>query len=118
MVYGVVKQNELPGGNMKNGLNTTYISPSLESKLSEIPDHLVTTIIAAAGYGKTRAVRWWIDENCAKDDIVFSMTVMRDLFPSSGSVLFPVLKNGQKHMTVLKRWDSLRMPAQERSWLR
>ena len=78
MVYGVVKQNELPGGNMKNGLNTTYISPSLESKLSEIPDHLVTTIIAAAGYGKTRAVRWWIDENCAKDDIVFSMTVMRD----------------------------------------
>ncbi len=63
---------------MKVGLNTTYISPMLKEKLEDIPEYLVTTVIAAAGYGKTRAIRWWVDENSSEDDIVFSMTVMRD----------------------------------------
>ena len=64
---------------MELGLNATYISPALERKLGKISECLVTTIIAAAGYGKTRAIRWWYDHNISNDNtIILNMTVMRD----------------------------------------
>ncbi len=64
---------------MELGLNATYISPALERKLGSISECLVTTIIAAAGYGKTRAIRWWYDHNINNDNtIILNMTVMRD----------------------------------------
>ena len=63
---------------MKSGLNATYISSSLREKLEVIPDYLVTTIVAAAGYGKTRAIRFWIENCSSEDDVVLSMTVLRD----------------------------------------
>ena len=64
---------------MELGLNATYISPALERKLDKISGCLVTTIIAAAGYGKTRAIRWWYDHNINNDNtIILNMTVMRD----------------------------------------
>lgn len=64
---------------MELGLNATYISPALERKLDKISECLVTTIIAAAGYGKTRAIRWWYDHNINNENtIILNMTVMRD----------------------------------------
>lgn len=36
-------------------LNSTYISPALEGKLSHIEDFPVTTLVAPIGYGKSRA---------------------------------------------------------------
>ena len=40
-------------------LNSTYISPALEGKLSHIEDFPVTTLVAPIGYGKSRAAAWW-----------------------------------------------------------
>lgn len=40
-------------------LNNIYITDRLKQQLSEIDRHLITTIIAPMGYGKTTAVRWW-----------------------------------------------------------
>ena len=40
-------------------LNSTYISPRLQSALSQIGSHAITTIIAPMGYGKSTAVKWW-----------------------------------------------------------
>ena len=40
-------------------LNSTYISPRLQSALCQIGSHAITTIIAPMGYGKSTAVKWW-----------------------------------------------------------
>ena len=48
-------------------LNSTYISPALEGKLSHIEDFPVTTLVAPIGYGKSRAAAWWA-ERCRKRD--------------------------------------------------
>ncbi len=44
-------------------LNNIYISARLSEKLSRIPQHPITTIIAPMGYGKTTAVTWWADRH-------------------------------------------------------
>ena len=46
-------------------LNTTYISGALADKLSHISEYPVTSIVAPIGYGKTRAISWWVD-HCQK----------------------------------------------------
>lgn len=40
-------------------LNDVFITQRLNNKLSQISRHLITTVIAPMGYGKTTAVKWW-----------------------------------------------------------
>ena len=42
-------------------INSIYISPRLASRLAEAEYGQVTTIVAPMGYGKSTAVRWWMD---------------------------------------------------------
>lgn len=61
-------------------LNTTYISRALADKLAHVPDHPVTTIVAPMGYGKTRAVSWWVEGLPAErpDAVVLRQTIVTD----------------------------------------
>ena len=40
-------------------LRDLYLSARLRAELQKIPSHLVTTIIAPTGYGKTTAAGWF-----------------------------------------------------------
>lgn len=42
-------------------INSTYISPRLAQRLAEAEYSQVTTVVAPMGYGKSTAVRWWMD---------------------------------------------------------
>ena len=50
---------------MLNQLNTTYISKPLAEKISRIREYAVTTVVAPIGYGKSRAVAWWAEQQAA-----------------------------------------------------
>ena len=61
-------------------LNTTYISSTLAFKLSKISEYPVTSIVAPIGYGKTRAISWWVDD-CQKmrsDALILRQTIVTD----------------------------------------
>ena len=61
-------------------LNTTYISSALADKLSHISEYPVTSIVAPIGYGKTRAISWWVDY-CQKkksDALILRQTIVTD----------------------------------------
>ena len=61
-------------------LNTTYISSALADKLSHISEYPVTSIVAPIGYGKTRAISWWVDY-CQKkksDALILRRTIVTD----------------------------------------
>ena len=57
-------------------LNTTYISGAL----AHISEYSVTSIVAPIGYGKTRAISWWVDY-CQKkksDALILWRTIVTD----------------------------------------
>ena len=61
-------------------LNTTYISSALADKLSHISEYPVTSIVAPIGYGKTRAISWWVD-HCQKkkaDALILRQIIVTD----------------------------------------
>ena len=61
-------------------LNTTYISGTLAFKLSKIFEYPVTSIVAPIGYGKTRAISWWVDY-CQKkksDSLILQQIIVTD----------------------------------------
>ena len=66
-------------------LNTTYISSALANKLSYISEYPVTSIVAPIGYGKTRAISWWVDY-CQKkksDALILRQTIVTDSLADS-----------------------------------
>ena len=46
---------------MRAVLNKIYISNRLKEKLSDIPEYPLTTVVAPAGYGKSNAIRYFVD---------------------------------------------------------
>lgn len=66
-------------------LNTIYISSALANKLSYISEYPVTSIVAPIGYGKTRAISWWVDY-CQKkksDALILRQTIVTDSLADS-----------------------------------
>ena len=78
-------------------LNTTYISSALADKLSHISEYPVTSIVAPIGYGKTRAISWWVDY-CQKkksDALILRQTIVTDSLADSCGAFAGTSGNGR-----------------------
>ena len=61
-------------------INSTYISPRLAARLAEAEHRQVTTVVAPMGYGKSTAVRWWVEryEKAHPGTVVLRQTLTVD----------------------------------------
>ena len=61
-------------------INSTYISPRLAARLAEAEHSQVTTVVAPMGYGKSTAVRWWVEryEKAHPGTVVLRQTLTVD----------------------------------------
>ncbi len=61
-------------------INSIYINPRLAARLDEAELCQITTIVAPMGYGKSTAVRWWVDKLTAAypDAIILRQTLTGD----------------------------------------
>lgn len=91
-------------------LNTTYISSALADKLSHISEYPVTSIVAPIGYGKTRAISWWVD-HCQKkrsDALILRQTIVTD---SLADFWRGVCRNLREWPELEKEMSALGFPA-------
>lgn len=56
-------------------INAIYISERMQENLRYIKEHVITTIIAPMGYGKSTAALWFLDERQKKGDSVFRINI-------------------------------------------
>ena len=61
-------------------INSTYISPRLAARLAEAEHSQVATVVAPMGYGKSTAVRWWVEryEKAHPGTVVLRQTLTVD----------------------------------------
>ncbi|MGB4609103.1 MAG: LuxR C-terminal-related transcriptional regulator [Saccharofermentanales bacterium] len=61
-------------------LGDIFITQRLKNRLSEISSHLITTVIAPMGYGKTTAIKWWSTRRTKSNQssLFFRQMIMTD----------------------------------------
>ena len=80
-------------------LNSTYISPRLQSALCQIGSHAITTIIAPMGYGKSTAVKWWQQHEARQ---IPDACILRQLVATDSKAAF-----WDGFCRTLRRWPAL-----------
>ena len=80
-------------------LNSTYISPRLQSALCQIGSHAITTIIAPMGYGKSTAVKWWQQHEARQ---IPDACILRQLVATDSKADF-----WDGFCSTLRRWPAL-----------